>query len=152
MIAGIEGYTQGQGDPDTDFPSLEEIQYENPELLQSVLSTKLFTAESVSVNRFAPIHRHVAEFLGARYLARLMEDGLPVRRVLSLITGEDGIVVTGLRGLSAWFAAHCKRARSELIERDPIGVGLYGDIRGFSLDEKQALLNGLEPRGVSTWF
>ncbi len=51
--------------------------------------------------------------------------------------------MTGLRGLSAWLAAHCKRARSELIERDPIGVGLYGDIRGFSFDEKRALLNSL---------
>ncbi len=143
LISGIEGYTQGQGDPDTDFPSLEEIQYENPELLQSVLSIKLFAAESASFNRFAPIHRHVAEFLGARYLARLIEDGLPVRRILSLITGEDGIVVTGLRGLSAWLAAHCKSARSELIERDPVGAGLYGDIRAFTLDEKQALLKAL---------
>ncbi len=143
LISGIEGYTQGQGDPDTDFPSLEEIQFENPELLQSVLSIKLFAAESASFNRFAPIHRHVAEFLGARYLAWLIEDGLPARRVLSLITGEDGIVVTGLRGLSAWLAAHCKSARSELIIRDPVGVGLYGDIHGFSFDEKRALLNAL---------
>ena len=143
LISGIEGYTQGQADPDTDFPSLEEIQFENPQLLQSVLSIKLFAAESASFNRFAPIHRHVAEFLGARYLARLIEDGLPARRVLSLITGEDGIVVTGLRGLSAWLAAHCKSARSELIIRDPVGVGLYGDIRGFSFDEKRALLNAL---------
>ena len=143
LISGIEGYTQGQGDPDTDFPSLEEIQFENPELLQSVLSTKLFKADSGSFSRFAPIHRHVAEFLGARYLARLIEDGLPARRVLSLITGEDGIVVTGLRSLSAWLAAYCKSARSELIIRDPVGVGLYGDIRGFSFDEKRALLNAL---------
>ena len=143
LISGIEGYTQGQGDPDTDCPSLEEIQFENPELLQSVLSTKLFKADSGSFSRFAPIHRHVAEFLGARYLARLIEDGLPARRVLSLITGEDGIVVTGLRSLSAWLAAYCKSARSELIIRDPVGVGLYGDIRGFSFDEKRALLNAL---------
>ena len=143
LISGIEGYTQGQGDPDTDFPSLEEIQFENPELLQSVPSTKLFKAQSETSNRFAPIHRHVAEFLAARYLGGLIDNGLHALRVLSLITGEDGIVVTGLRGLSAWLAAHCKRARSELIERDPVGLGLYGDIRGFSPEEKQALLNAL---------
>ena len=42
LIAGIEGYTQGQGDPDTDFPSLEEIQYENPDFLSgaSCLSSR----------------------------------------------------------------------------------------------------------------
>ena len=143
LISGKEGYTQGTGDQDSDFPSLCEIEYENPDTFESVLSTKLFKAESGSLNRFGPIHRHVAEYLGARYLARLIEGGLPASRVLSLITGEDGIVVTGLRGLSAWLAAHCKRARAELIERDPVGVGLYGDIRGFTLDEKEALLKTL---------
>ena len=143
LISGIEGYTQGTGDPDSDFPALEEIQYENPDALQSVPSTKLFKAHSGSFSRFAPIHRHVAEFLAARYLGGLIDNGLPAMRVLSLITGEDGIVVTGLRGLSAWLAAHCKSARSELIIRDPVGVGLYGDIRGFSFDEKRALLNAL---------
>ncbi len=143
LISGKEGYTQGTGDQDSDFPSLCEIEYENPDTFESVLSTKLFKAESGSLNRFGPIHRHVAEYLGARYLARLIESGLPASRVLSLITGEDGVVVTGLRGLSAWLAAHCKRARAELIERDPVGVGLYGDIRGFTLDEKEALLKTL---------
>lgn len=143
LISGIEGYTQTTGDQDSDFPYLCEIEYENPDTFESVLSTKLFKAESGSLNRLGPIHRHVAEYLGAWYLARLIEGGLPASRVLSLITGEDGIVVTGLRGLSAWLAAHCKRARAELIERDPVGVGLYGDIRGFTLDEKEALLKTL---------
>ena len=48
-----------------------------------------------------------------------------------------------MRGLSAWLAAHCKDARADLIERDPIGVVLYGDIREFSIDEKRALLEAL---------
>ena len=143
LISGKEGYTQGTGDQDSDFPSLCEIEYKNPDTFESVLSTKLFKAESGSLNRFGPIHRHVAEYLGAWYLARLIEGGLPASRVLSLITGEDGIVVTGLRGLSAWLAAHCKRARAELIERDPVGVGLYGDIHGYAPDEKRALLTAL---------
>ena len=143
LISGIEGYAQATGDPDADFPSLEEFHYENPEILRSVLSTKLFKADFSELSRFAPIHRHVAEFLGARYLARLIEDGLSVRRTLSLITGEDGTVVTGLRGLSAWLAAHSKSARSELIDRDPIGVGLYGDISGYTLEEKTELLKTL---------
>ena len=94
--------------------------------------------------RFVPVHRHLAEFLGAKRLARIIEDGLPSRRILALISGEDGIPVTQMRGLSAWLAAHCKEARSDLIERDPIGVGLYGDIRGFSTEEKRALLKSLK--------
>ena len=143
LISGIDGYTHGTGDPQSDFPALEEIENENPDALNSVLSTKLFKAESSSLNRFGPIHRHVAEYLGARYLAHLIEEGLPASRILSLVTGEDGIVVTGLRGMSAWLAAYCKNARSVLIEQDPVGVGLYGDIRGFTLEKKQALLKAL---------
>ena len=94
--------------------------------------------------RFAPIHRHIAEFLGARRLARIIDEGLPCRRILALISGEDGTPVTQMRGLSSWLAALCTGARSDLIERDPIGVGLYGDICGFSTEEKSALLKSLK--------
>ena len=48
-----------------------------------------------------------------------------------------------MRGLSAWLAAQCQSTRVELIERDPIGIGLYGDLHRFSPDEKRALLNAL---------
>ena len=51
--------------------------------------------------------------------------------------------MTELRGLSAWLAAHSRTARDELIKSDPIGVGLYGDIRGFSPDEKRKLILSL---------
>ena len=91
-------------------------------------------SEGASNNRFTPVHRHISEFLGARHLAAVINSGLPARRVIALIAGEDGTVVTEMRGLSAWLAAHAahsKDTRADLIERDPIGVGLYGDIREF---------------------
>ena len=105
------------------------------------LSTKLFQSEGEG--HFHPIHRHVAEFLAGRHLARLIDDGLPLSRVLSLLTGNDGIVVSELRGLSAWLAAICPAARRTLIERDPYGVGIYGDISRFSTSEKEKLLQAL---------
>ena len=70
-------------------------------------------------------------------------DPLPAQRVIALLRGGDGAVVSEMRGLSAWLAAHCPDTRADLIERDPIAVGLYGDIRGFSLAEKRALLKSL---------
>ena len=112
-------------------------------MLRPALATKLFKGVSDNDHRFSPVHRHIAEFLGARHLAGIIKSGLPARRVIALIAGEDGTVVTEMRGLSAWLAAHCKDARAELIERDPIGVGLYGDIREFFTDEKRALLKAL---------
>ena len=144
LISGAAGYTLS-GQSDEDYPTLDQCVYNNHEVLRPALSTKLF--KSASNNRFTPIHRHIAEFLGARWLAQIIGNGLPARRVLALMTGEDGTVVTEMRGISAWLAAHCQDARLDLIERDPIGVGLYGDIRGFSPDEKRALLKALNPEG-----
>lgn len=145
LMTGTEGYTR-HGQPDDDYPVLDLYSDGDPDRLWPALSTMLF--EGASDNRSAPVHRHIAEFLGARYLAQVIGEGLPARRVIALITGTDGGVVTELRGLSAWLAAHCQEARTYLIERDPIGVGLYGDIRGFSLDEKRKLLASLEREGA----
>ena len=114
--------------------------------LEHALATKLFTA--LCEGAFTPIHRQVAEFLAGRYLAKLIGDGLPARRVVSLMTGKtDDRVVTSLRGLSAWLAAHSREARPMLIDADPVGVGLYGDIKGFTADDRQRLLESL-----STFF
>ena len=149
LIAGVAGYTL-YGQPDNDYPALDQCEYDHPDWLRIVRGRKLFRGVGVSDNRFIPVHRHIAEFLGARHLAKVIGDQtapLPVRRVVALVTGDDGTVVTEMRGLSAWLAAHCQEARLDLIERDPIGIGLYGDIRGFSLDEKRALLASLKREG-----
>ena len=152
MISGATGYTL-HGQADEEYPALDQCDSGSLEMLHHARATKLF--KGVSDNRFAPFHRHIAEFLGARHLAGIINSGLPARRVIALIAGEDGTVVTEMRGLSAWLAAHKrglsawlaahnKDARADLIERDPIGVGLYGDIREFSTDEKRALLKALK--------
>ena len=147
LISGAAGYTNTlRGQPSEDYPTLDQCDYDSPEMLRPALATKLF--KGASNNCFAPVHRHIAEFLGARHLAQIIERDLPARRVTALIVGEDGTVVTEMRGLSAWLAAHCENARADLIERDPIGVGLYGDIRKFSTDEKRALLKSLNSEGV----
>lgn len=145
LISGAAGYAL-HGQVDEEYPALDQCNYNCPKALWSALATKLF--KGASDNRFAPIHRHIAEFLGALHLAEAIKRGLPSRRVVSLIAGEDGTVVTEMRGLSAWLAAHCKDARADLIKRDPIGVGLYGDIREFSTDEKRALLESLNREGI----
>ena len=154
LITGGAGFTADQDHPDGDYLDPDECasdpcalhdRYNRTALLQA-LSTKLFAAEAE--RRFIPIHRHLAEFLGARHLARLIADGLPARRVLALISGEDGGVVTVLRGLGAWLAALCKDARRDVIERDPIGVVLYGDVHDFTTDEKRALLEALRHEGA----
>ena len=141
LLSGIAGCSLRGNEGGDDFPTLDRFDCDSLELLRRAVATKLFKAASVA--RFVPIHRHIAEYLGARHLARLIEGGLPARRILSLIGGDDGIVVTEMSGFSAWLAAHCKVARTDLTDRDPVGVGLYGDIGEFSIDEKRALLKAL---------
>ena len=141
LLSGAAGFSLKHNESDADYPAYDAGEYESPEVLRYALSTRLF--KGVNVGRFVPVHRHIAEFLGARHLAKLISEGLPVRRVISLIAGEDGVVVTELRGLSAWLAAQSRTAREELIRSDPIGVGLYGDIREFTADEKRKLILSL---------
>ena len=144
LLSGTAGYTLRKNQENREYPALDRCAYKNHKRCKQAVRTKLFTAESAgSADHFAPVHRHIAEFLGARHLVGLIRGGLPARRVISLMTGEDGIVVTEMRGLSAWLAALCREARTALIERDPVGVGLYGDISGFSHYEKRALLDSL---------
>ena len=146
LIADIAGYTTRQHQGDEEFMDPDRCCYEDRKFLRAALSTKLFTIDVMGVAR--PVHRHIAEFIGALHLAKVIKDGLPAKRVIALITGEDGLVVTELRGLSAWLAAVSKASRSTLIDLDPIGVGLYGDIRNFSPEDKLALLSSLSIQGL----
>ena len=163
LVAGVAGFAVTENDRTDHYPAIDACcqGWNGPHAagwhpgvrvgpLRAVLATKLFTAHATG--RFGPVHRHVAEFLGGRYLARLIGDnglhygaahGVPFRRVGRLMTGCDGMVVTALRGLSAWLAAQSMIARGDLIERDPVGVTLYGDAASFSTEEKRSLLKSL---------
>ena len=150
-MSGAAGYALPPAAADDEYLDLQRCGFEIPQLPNDALRTNLFRAAPPEAQRM-PIHRHIAEFLAARYLAQLIERGLPVRRVLALLTGHDGSVVTPLRGLSAWLAAHSRPARAELLDRDPIGVGLYGDIHDFSTDQNRRLLTSLAGVITKLWL
>ena len=142
LLTGTAGFSLLHDGDDVNYLNPDRCDYDSPDVLRYVLGTKLFKVQSGS--RLTPIHRHIAEYLAARDLARLVdEQGLPARRIVALMVGDDGTVVTEMRGLSAWFAAQCPAARPHLIDRDPIGVGQYGDVRGFRHQEKRTLLEAL---------
>ena len=143
LISGTAGYSLNHNRIDDNYLALDNGTNESLEMYRQTLSTKLFKASTVDKGFFTPIHRHIAEFLAARHLTRLIKDGLPAARVISLIVSEDGDIISGFRGLSAWLAAHSNKVRFDLIERDTVGVGLYGDIRGFLPHEKLKLLKHL---------
>ena len=138
LLTGSAGYALLGDGGDSEYLGLQQISGGNQATLHHVLRTRLF--ESPGENHVAPTHRQIAEFLAGRYLSKRVGTGLPVGRVLALMTGEDGSVVSELRGLSAWLAAHDKTNRGEIIDHDPFGTVLYGDVRGFSREDKHQIL------------
>ena len=143
LLTGHAGYAFATDKINRGYIDIELMPSDENKTPHHVLRTKLF--ESTFEGHVTPTHRHVAEFLGGRYLAELAENNIPVGRILSLMTGGyDGGVVAELRGLSSWVAAHSKLSRREIIQRDPLGTVIYGDIRNFSTEEKLQILNCLK--------
>ena len=148
LIAGNTGYALVTDLVTKDFPDLTHAKYENVDItstgnniIHDVVRTNLF--KSPTEGKIEPVHRLLAEYLAACYLASRVKDGLPIGRILALITGEDGMVVTELRGLTAWLAALSIQQRSTLIDRDPLGIVLYGDVQDFSPQDKHQILDRL---------
>ena len=93
-----------------DFPS------QHAATIIQALGTRLFQTRSRGER--TPMHRSIAEFLAARYLANLIKSGLPVQRILALVSGSDGMIITPFRGLLAWLATHSTVSRSTIIKRE----------------------------------
>lgn len=162
LLSGIPGVslTPSGGNADRRYPPVDSLDPVTEQVATEaqalayrrrlVLSSRLFaapTGASPARPCLEPVHRHIAEFLAGRYLARRIRSGLPAPRVTALVTAQDGGVVTPHRGLCGWLAAHSKKIRPDLIERDPVGVGLYGDVHAFPNDEKRLLLAALIREG-----
>lgn len=152
LLSGVEGFiAQPTLDPASGAAMLESIpstfELRDP---HAALSSKVFAADGeVRV----PLHRVVAEYLAARAIAARVQKGLPIGRVFALMSGLDGGIVEPLRGLHAWLAVHCMSSRRELIDRDPLGVVLYGDLTAFTALEKEQVLQALHREAQRfAWF
>ena len=110
-------------------------------LCDAALRTRLF--QSAGENLFVPIHRVVAEFLGARWISDSLGAGLSERRVFQCLTIANS-VPTPLRGLHAWLAYFSPRIASRCILSDPYGVLRYGETSRLSTDLAQLLLRSLQ--------
>ena len=134
---------------DKDTFSLSSLIYDNHDaLLEVARSSKLFRLHEH--RKFTYSHRSIAEYLCASYLCGRLDDGLPLGRALALLTGEDGVPVSSLRGVFAWLAALSGQHRRKLVQWDPLGVVLYGDVSQFTSGEIQMLLEHLKESFVES--
>ena len=143
LIGGLEGYSIIQSAASKYNPYYGSIFGSEIGVLELSLKTNLFKQGAYCDLR-EPAHRSIAEYLTAYYLADLVENkGLPIRRLLSLLTTNDGGIVSSLRGMFAWFLTLCPSQRSLLLNRDPLGLVLYGDVTAFSKEQKNYLFISL---------
>ena len=148
LLSGAAGYTlPDRAEPDGDYPSFTEVCGEAVGQARNVLGTRLFvgTAEG----KLAPAHRQVAEFLAARYISGLLNEGLPLERILALITGFDGELVPSFSNFASWLAVHNKRSRIRLSQLNPSGLIYAADQQTYSADEKRDIVRNL--RRESYW-
>ena len=148
LFSGAAGYTlPGRAEPDEDYPSFTEVCGEAHDPSMKVLGTRLFVG--VAPGKLASAHREVAEFLAARYVSGLLDDGLPLGRILALITGFDGELTPSYYNFTSWLGIHNKRSRPSLSQLNPSGLIYAGDRQTYSADEKRNLVRNL--RRESYW-
>ena len=111
------------------------------QLAPDALRIRLFQADREG--NFTYIHCVVAEYLGARWLARCASEGCSEGRIFGLFRPGDG-VPTSLRGLHAWLAHFNPSLANRCIAVDPYGVLRNGDAETLNLEQARALLDALK--------
>ncbi|WP_162095007.1 hypothetical protein [Pseudomonas chlororaphis] len=144
LIAGKTGISLDLDASAPQFPTLQELLPTSLAVATKAQQSKLFMPASDHDERLMPCHRSVAEYLAANWLGECLDRyELPLERLLNLLLGCDGGIVADLRGLFAWLAQCSTIARPRLIEVDPLGIVLYGDVRPLSAVDKRHLLQAL---------
>ena len=146
IIANVTGFTENQATEGR--ICLKDINIPEGLQIHSALKTRLFNRPNA--DEFSYIHRSVAEYLAAQFIAGKIKEGLLFNRVLALTTGFDGGIVAALRGLMAWLSVLSPQAREHLIEIDPMGIIVYGDTQLFSKTNKIQLLGALRHEAEKT--
>ena len=165
LLSGSAGIAFGSGTRSLDFLAASDIAAglaTSTDLsageLRPVVATGLF--KSAGDQCFEPVHRQVAEYLGASHFADLIQRGaVSAGRVSATMTSpRDGRVVTDMRGLAAWLGTRSATTRTLLIEADPVGMALYGDVSEWPVADRSKLLESLVERARPehlwgyTWF
>jgi hypothetical protein len=150
ILSGAEWYSIFQDDGGS-YINLSSAQVDEPNVANAVLHSGLF--RQGAHGEFTAFHTAIAEFLAGRFLANELDQGLPVGRILSLMTGYDGVILPQFRGVAAWTATHSQLCRQELVAADPIGAMLDGDVATFPIDDKIHVLESINTKSKDNpWF
>lgn len=110
-------------------------------VVNAAIKSRLF--ESIGENLFTPVHRIIAEFLAAKWLAKRLSDGLSSRRLFAALNYGDG-VPSALRGLHAWLGYFDHNSAPQVMQSDPFGFLRYSDTGRMSRPLAETLLKSLD--------
>ncbi|EFB2826088.1 NACHT domain-containing protein [Escherichia sp. 93.0816] len=151
ILSDVSGISLLPNDIRPEYPGYRTIPFFSHEIIRATLSRRIFsTGDEVETVDYS--HRTIAEYLAAKWLASIVEKGLPLGRLRSLL-GFEGYPSSELRGLHAWLAVFLPQHGQAFIEADPYGVLTYGDAASLSTVDKQSLLTALAKLSESDpWF
>jgi hypothetical protein len=151
LISDVAAVTRAEASGDAEMPSYRTLDCENIERVRATLGRRVFVSVSGS-DAVDYVHRTIAEFLAACWVAKRVRGGLPIGRVRALI-GIDGHPTPELRGLHAWLAVLLPEHAEILVAADPYGVLTYGDAASLSLSLRHHLLSALGKLSeTDPWF
>ena len=121
------------------------------DFLSNTIKCRIFKL-SIDNQNFRPMHRTIAEFLGARWLAKKMSDSMVKKRLLEQFTYKDG-VPSSLRGMFSWLAYFNPILTDTVISIDPYGLIIYADTSFFSNTQSRLMYKSLKKLAeINPWF
>ena len=110
---------------------------------QALLRRALFDPATYGRVRFH--HRSIQEYLAARRLRTLREQGMPIKSLLRLLFAEHygvKVALPSMRAIAAWLALWNDDVRGELIEREPEALLNMGDPGSLDMTARAGLVRG----------
>ena len=145
MLSGAAGIATVERLADRDFPYVNTL-CQDPAKAGFLIDTRLLKP-SGDTERHEPVHRIVAEYAAAAYLAKRIEDPsdrLSLKRVMSIVA-PNGVTRRELRGMLGWMAALGREPlQMAAIDIDPYAVLANGDPGQLTAHSKSRLLKALE--------
>jgi len=146
ILSGTAGLSSSEITADENYPFILDLESSRLDAAKQVLDTRLFKLVD-TISFYEPVHRVIAEYLSARYLAARISNGrdhLTLSRCLSVIA-PNGVVRNELRGMFGWLASLGNEViQKSIIEIDAYAVLANGDPSQLLLSSKLELLKNLK--------
>lgn len=151
MMSQLLGISSTRSSSDKNYPCIQAFGGDNLFALKAATNRNVF--RSLHNHRIVPKHRKISEYMAGRYLASRIREGVPLSRVMALITGHDGGIAPDLRGLYAWLVSLLGGMAELVLKHDPYGAIIYGDPYSWTPNVKRTALKCLQQHAQKDpWF